>query len=87
MLGYADQSSPFVHFRDDPIAVERLVREQCIEPAPLDQRCDAEAVKTMTRHEHEAPEITQGIGQRQHLCRPAAPGFADHLTLSPPYEP
>ena len=80
MLGYADQGSPFVHVRNDPIAVEGLVSEQCIEPAPLDQRRDAEGVEATSRHQHEAHEAAQRIGQRQYLGRSAALGLAYRLT-------
>lgn len=82
MLGYADQRSLFVHVCDDPIAVERLVGEQCMESAPLGLRRNAEGIETMSWHQHEAHEVAQGIGQRQYLGRLAALGLAYLPTLS-----
>ena len=87
VLGNADHGPTFVHILDDPVAVERLVGQHCIELDPLDQGGHTRRVEPIARHQHKAHEVAKRIGQRQNFGGPAALRLAYRLTLSPPFEP
>ena len=70
-----------------PVGIERLVAKQGIEPGAVDQRGDADGVMAVSRQQHEAHQVAQGIGERDDLGRPATLGLAYGLILSPPFSP
>lgn len=74
-------------FLDDPVGVEGLVAEQGVERDPIDERRHADRVVAVSRQQHEAHEIAQGIAQREDLGRPPALGLAYGLIVSPPFAP
>jgi len=76
-----------VQLRTQPVDVERLVGQQGTEVKLLDQGGDAYRVMALTRQEHEAHQISQGIHQRDDLGGQASFGSPDGLILSPPLAP
>ena len=75
-----DLCSALVELLDDPVGIGRLVAKQGIEP-------DADGVIAVSRQQHEAHQVAQGIGERDDLGRPATLGLAYGLILSPPFAP
>jgi hypothetical protein len=76
-----------VHFRDDPVRVKSLVRQQGVKANAIDQRCDANRIVPIAGQQPEADKIAKGVGQGEDFGRPAALRFADGLILSPPFAP
>ena len=87
MLGNDDLRAPLVEIGDDVIAVEGLVRYEGLERDTVDQRSNTDAVEAMARHQPEAHEISQSVGQSQDLGGHTALGTTYGLTLSPPFAP
>ena len=77
----------FIQLSDDPVGIESLVCDQRIERDAFDQRCNANRVIALSGQEMEADQISERVGERQDFGRPAAPGLAYGLTLSPPFAP
>jgi len=86
-LGNADQRAALVHFVDDPVCIEGLVRQQGLEFQPPDQRFDADGIVTISGQKHEPHQIAERVCERQNLGCPTAFGLAYSLTLSPPFAP
>lgn len=86
-LGNDDLGPALIEFLDDPVGVECFVTEQSIERDPVDERCHADSVIAVSRQQHEAHEVAQGIAKREYLRCPAALGLAYGLIFSPPFAP
>src|SRR6202140_3845127 len=87
MLRDDDLGAALVEVGNDGIAVEGLVGDEAVKGETVDERSDAHRIETMARHENEAHEIAERVGQRQNFGRHAAFGTADGLALSPPFAP
>ena len=87
MLRDDDLGPALVQLGHERIAVEGLVGDQPVKGDAVDQRRHLDAVVSLTRHQPEAHQIAQRIGERQNLGRHAAFGAADGLALSPPFAP
>ncbi|MEF9604637.1 hypothetical protein O4J55_20805 [Paracoccus sp. PXZ] len=79
-----DPGAAVVQLGNQCIAVEGLVGDQPVESDPVDQRQHLDAVVALARHQTEAHEVAQGIGEGQNLGRHAAFGAANGLALRPP---
>lgn len=87
-----DGRAAFVEVGDEGVAVEgpfdfvqdRLVRDQVLDGDAVDQRRETDAVEAMPRHEMEAQEIAQRIGEGEDLGPHAAFGAPYRLALSSP---
>jgi len=87
MLRDDDLGTAFVESFDDGVAVERLVAKQRTKIDPLDERLDANSVKTLPWQQDEVNQITQRIDQSEDFGRHSALGLADRLILRPPFAP
>ena len=67
-----DLGPALVEFLDDPVGVERLIAQQRIELDPVDERGYSDRVVAISRQQHEAYQVAQGIGESEDLGRPAA---------------
>jgi hypothetical protein len=76
-----------VEFDTQPIDIEGLVGEECLEIDVLDERLDPDAVVALARQEDKAREIAERIDQHHDLGRQTAARSADGLILSPPLAP
>ena len=65
MLGDDDGCAALVEIGDDGVAVECLVGDKAIEGDAFDQRRHADAVEAVARHEMEADEVAERVGERQ----------------------
>lgn len=86
-LRYTNGRAARIHLFDDPIAVERLVGQECVKRQALDQWRDAHGVTAVARQKDEPHEVAEGVGKRQYLSRPAAFRLTYSLTESPPFAP
>ena len=75
------------HLVDNPVCVERLVSQDGVEFHALDQRRNADRIKSIARHEFEPDKVAERIAQSKDLCGPAAFRLAYSLILSPPLAP
>jgi hypothetical protein len=82
-----DLCPALVELFDDPVGVEGLVTEQCIELNAFDERGHADGVIAISGQKLEAHEVAQGIAQGEYLGCPTALGLAYGLILSPPFAP
>src|SRR3954451_18657982 len=82
-----DLGPALVQFRDEVVAVERLVGDQRLERDRLDQRRDADRVEPLARQQDEADQVAERVGRRHDLGRHAALGAADGSARSPPLAP
>ncbi len=64
-----------------------LVAYRPIKGDVVDQRRNLDAAVALARHQQEAPQIAQGIGQRRNLGRPATLGATGALALNPLFAP
>ena len=87
MLGNDDLRTTLVEVGDDGVAVESFVCDQPTEIDAFDERFDADGIEPVSRHENEADQIAQRIGQGEDLGRHAAFGMANGLAESPPFAP
>src|ERR1019366_3008002 len=71
----------------EPICVIGLVAEESVEGEALDQFRDTGCFPTLARHQLEAHEITQRIGQSQDFGGQPALGLTDRLIFGPPFAP
>lgn len=76
-----------VEVLQQPVRIERLVREQCVKRNAFDQRCDTFHVMRLPRQQQEADQVAERIHQRHDLRRQPAARAPDGLSLSPPFEP
>ena len=70
-----------------PIEIEGLVGQACLELDRLDEWLDAHAVMTLTGQENEAGQIAERVDQCHDLGRQAATRSADGLIPRPPFAP
>lgn len=86
-LRNGDPGAAFVELGDDPVGVERFVRDEAVELDTLDERRNADGVVALAGQQDEADEIAERVGQRQDLGRQSAARLADGLALSPAFAP
>src|SRR5262249_40403514 len=87
-LGRNNRDRPaIVEVGAQPVVVEGLVAEERSEIETGDQRCDADAVVTLTGQQEKADELAERVDQRHDLGGQAAARAADGLILSPPFAP
>ena len=72
VLRYDNLCAAFIHVFNDPVCIKRLVGDQAAEFDIPDQRGDAYSIKSLSRQQAEAHQITQGIGQGQDFGRQTA---------------
>lgn len=82
-----DFRAALVEFFDDPVGIEGLVAEQCVELDAFDERRHSDRVMAISRQQLEAHEVAQGIAKSENLGRPTTLGLAYGLILSPPFAP
>lgn len=87
MLRDDDFGAALVEIGDDGIAVESFVGDQAAESDALKQRRNADHIEAMARHEAEADQIAQPVGECEDFGHHAAFAAADGLALSPPFAP
>ena len=67
VLRYDDFGASFIHVFDNPVRIERLVRDQATEFDPLNQRSHTDRIMALAWQENKANQIAQGIRQSQDL--------------------
>lgn len=94
-----DRAGPLRHLRDDdlgpalveffnhPVGIESLVAKQGVKFDACDEWGSPDGVMTVSRQQHEANQVAQGVAKREYLGRPATLGLAYGLILSPPFAP
>lgn len=87
MLGDDDLGAACVEIGDDGVAIEGFVGDQAPKGDAVEQRRNSDRVEAMARHEAEADQIAQRVGEREDFGRHTAFGAADGLALSPPFAP
>src|SRR5690349_1218092 len=87
MLGNDGLRTALIQVRDDIVAVEGCVTDQCPEGEPVDERRHADRVEPLPWEKHEAHEIAERVRQGHDLGGQAAFGATDGLTQSPPFAP
>ena len=65
MLRDHDLGAALVEVGNDGIAVESLVSDEAAKGETVDERSDADRIKTMSRQENKADQIAERVGQRQ----------------------
>ncbi len=69
------------------VGVEGFVAEKCAANDAVHELFNEIDVVTLAGDQHEFDEIAQSIDERANLCRQAASGSADGLSLRPPFAP
>jgi hypothetical protein len=87
MLGYDDHRAAFVEFKDKPVRIEGLVRDEGGKGNAVKQRRDTDRIVALARQQYEPNQIAERIGKRQDFRCQTALGLAYSLALSPPFAP
>lgn len=86
-MGFRRGPAPRIKLFEQPIGIERLVRQQRVKRDALDQRGDAFHVVGLPRQQQEPHQIAKRIDQRHDLRRQPTARAPDGLSLSPPFAP
>ena len=76
-----------VQFFQEPIRIERFIRQKRAERDLPDQWRDAFHVMRLTGQQQKADQVAKRIDKGHDFCRQAAARAPDGLSLSPPFAP